>query len=242
MKNKLILTLCTCICLCVQYAEAQDNASIREGNKLYRQKKYAEAQKKYIKANSKQKDARAEFNMNDAVYEQGKYADAQVGFKKLIDAEKDPAKKAIMQHNMGNSFLKEKKYEEAIQTYKQGLMNNPADDDTRYNLAYAQKQLAQKQQQDKKDKKDKKDDKKDKDKKDDKKEEDKDKDKKDDKKDGDKGEKKDEEQAGKPKPNEISKQDAERMLQALNKNEKNINDKIKKQQVKSSNKDIEKDW
>ncbi len=233
-KTLLLLTLC----FTLHSALAQDNASIREGNKLYRQKKYAEAQKKYTQASAKQKDARAEFNANDAIYEQGKYADAQAGFKKLVDAEKDPNKKAVMQHNLGNALLKEKKYEEAVQAYKQSLINNPADDDTRYNLAYAQKKLAQKKQDDKKDKK--KDDKKDKDKKDDKK--DGDKDKKDDKKDGDKGDKKDDQQANKPNPNQISKEDAERMLQALNKNEKNLNDKLKKQQAKASSVTIEKDW
>lgn len=233
------------LCFTLHNTLAQDNASIREGNKLYRQKKYAEAQKKYMQASTKQKDARADFNANDAIYEQGKYADAQAGFKKLVEAEKDPNKKAVMQHNLGNSFLKEKKYEEALQAYKQSLMNNPADDDTRYNLVYAQKKIQQQKQDDKKNKdknKDKKDDKKDKDKKDDKKEGDKDKDKKDDKKDGDKGDKKDDEQANKPNPNQISKEDAERMLQALNKNEKNLNDKLKKQQVKASSVNIEKDW
>lgn len=42
-------------------------------------------------------------------------------------------------HNLGNAFLFQKKYDEAINAYKKALKLNPADEDTRYNLAYALK-------------------------------------------------------------------------------------------------------
>lgn len=44
-------------------------------------------------------------------------------------------------HNRGNAFMKEKKYQEAIEAYKNSLRNNPSDDETRYNLALAKKML-----------------------------------------------------------------------------------------------------
>jgi hypothetical protein len=40
----------------------------------------------------------------------------------------------------------------------------------------------------------------------------------------------------------MSKQDAERMLEALKNNEKNTLDKLKKKEVKAVNVQIEKDW
>ena len=65
--------------------------------------------------------------------------------------------------------MKEKNYTKAVETYKNALRNNPADEETRYNFALAKKMLKDNPpKDDKKDKKkDKKDDKKDKDKKDD---------------------------------------------------------------------------
>lgn len=42
-------------------------------------------------------------------------------------------------HNLGNAYLFQKKYDEAIHAYKKALKLNPADEDTRYNLAYALK-------------------------------------------------------------------------------------------------------
>ncbi|MCX7728577.1 MAG: tetratricopeptide repeat protein [Bacteroidia bacterium] len=42
-------------------------------------------------------------------------------------------------HNLGNAYLFQKKYTEAIDAYKKSLKLNPNDEDTRYNLAYALK-------------------------------------------------------------------------------------------------------
>ena len=53
-------------------------------------------------------------------------------------------------HNLGNSYLESKKYEESVKAYKQALKNNPKDEDARYNLAYAQKMLLQQQNQENK--------------------------------------------------------------------------------------------
>ena len=50
-------------------------------------------------------------------------------------------------HNRGNAFMKQKKYKEAIEAYKNSLRNNPSDDETRYNLALAKKMLEEEQKQ-----------------------------------------------------------------------------------------------
>ena len=44
-------------------------------------------------------------------------------------------------HNQGNSFMKQKKYKEAVEAYKNSLRNNPNDEETRYNYALAKKLL-----------------------------------------------------------------------------------------------------
>ncbi|MBT7896447.1 MAG: tetratricopeptide repeat protein, partial [Flavobacteriales bacterium] len=69
----------------------------------------------------------------------------------LFDALKDNAKNNIdlakINHNLGNSLLKENKTDQAIEAYKNALRQNPTDEDTRYNLAYAQKVKKQEEQQ-----------------------------------------------------------------------------------------------
>ena len=139
--------------------------------------------------------------------------------------------------------MKDKDYGGAVEAYKNALRNNPADEETRYNYALAKKMLKENppKKDDKKDK-DKKD--KDKDKKDDKKDgKDKDQDKKDGDKNKDNKDNKDQNQGQpKPQPGGISKQRLENLLDAVNNEEKKIQDKVNKQKVQANPKKAEKDW
>lgn len=236
----LVLTFLPAIC----YSQ-KEKKFIKEGNILFENKKYAEAEKSYQQALQKDKGSyKATFNLGDAYYKQGKYEDAAQQFQDLTHraTSLDTLSKAY--HNLGNALLKSKKYEESANAYKNALKNNPNDDDTRYNLAYAQQMLKEQQRKEKEKKdKDKNKDKKDKNKKD-KNKDDKDKDK--DKKDKDDQQKKDQNKNKKDKkeqqqPDKISKEDAQRLLDALQNDEKNIQDRLKKgkQGIKVK---IEKDW
>ena len=55
-------------------------------------------------------------------------------------------KLAHIYHNMGVLFQAGKDYGQAVEAYKMSLRNNPKDDETRYNLALAQKLLKDQQQ------------------------------------------------------------------------------------------------
>ena len=224
------------------------NQLIREGNKQYKENKFADSEIKYRKGLDKEKNSfEAEFNLGDALYKQGKYDQATERFSSLASREKDKSKQATAYHNLGNALLKQKKYEESINAYKNALKNQPTDKDTKYNLAYAQSYLKQQQQQqqqqnkegDKKDQKDqqqqkqqqsqKQDDKK----KEDQKQQQAQQSKEDNKKEGKQAE------AGKEK-DKISKEDAERILQALNNEEKDTQKKLSRKESDRMN--IEKDW
>ncbi|MES2457979.1 MAG: tetratricopeptide repeat protein [Bacteroidota bacterium] len=246
MKQLILL-----VCIMAQAAIAlgqKEKKFIHKGNELYLQKKYKEAEASYRQSVEKSKESvQGNFNLGDALFKQKKYDNAAKKFTDIAASSEDKQVKAQAYHNLGNSLMESKKLEESIAAYKKSLMNNPKDDQTRYNLAYAQEKLKQQQQQNKDKNKDK--NKKDKDKKDqDKKDKDdkdkKDQDKKDDKKDGDKNdqEKKDQQDGQKPRPDQLSKEDAERMLEALKNEEKNTQDKLKNKQAKGVKGRIVKDW
>ena len=143
--------------------------------------------------------------------------------------------------------MKEKNYSAAVEAYKNALRNNPKDEETRYNFALAKKMLKNNppKKDDKKDKKDKKKDKKKDDKKD-KKDDKKDDKKKDNKKDGDQKNKNDQKnnQDGqpKPKPGGIQKERVQNLLDAVNNEEKKIQDKVNAKKVKGKPIQTEKDW
>ena len=221
----------------------QEKRYIKKGNDLYSQQKYKEAETNYRKSVEKNPDAHkgqnleGNFNLGDALYKQKKFADAGTQFNQLAGASNNKALTAAAWHYLGNSFLENKKLEESIDAYKKALINNPKDDETRYNLAYAQDKLKKQQEQNKQNKDNKNQDKKNQD--------DKNKDNKDNKnqdnKDKDKQnqDKKDQQQK---QPDKISKEDAERMLDALNNDEKQTQDKLKNKKLKGAKLNITKDW
>lgn len=216
--------------VCFASKAQNERPLVREGNKLYKEKKFSDAEVSYKKSLNVNKESRyGQFNLGNAYYKQGKFDDAIKQFTPLgTDKKFDKAEQSKAYHNLGNSYLETKKYEESIVAYKNSLKLNPKDNDTRYNLAYAQAMLQKQQQQQKQDKKDQKKD----DKKDDKKDQQKDQNKNDQKKD-------DQKQAQK-QPQKISKEDAEKILQALNNDEKNIQKKAQKHDAKKVV--IEKNW
>ena len=218
-------------------ANAQEaNKHIRDGNKEYAESHYADAQKEYEKAVQEKSNIAGAFNLGDAYYKQKKYKEAADQFQSIVTQKTDKNTLAKAYHNLGNSLLQDKKYEESIKAYKNSLLNNPKDDNTRYNLAYAQEKLRQKQNQDKKKQQDK--DKKNQDQK----QQQKQKQDQKNKSDKDKQNQNQKNQQQQPQNNKISKADAQRLLDAMNDDEKKLQEKLAKKKAPATKAEIQKNW
>ena len=236
----------------------QARALLRQGNELYKKQKFTDASVAYRKALSKNsKYKKGSYNLGNAFYQEKNYKEAVPQYELATKTAKDKITKAEAYHNIGNAMMDQKLYQQAVDAYKNALRNNPNDDETRYNLAVAQK-LLDKEKQKNKDKKDdkkkgkddqKKDDKnkdKNKDKKDgedkDKKKDDKD-GKGDDKKDKNKQEKDDKKkQQPKPQQGKMSPQQIKQLLESLNNEEKKTQKKMNAKKAKGRKINQEKDW
>ena len=125
-----------------------DKKYIRQGNKEYEEGVFDESEILYRKALEKEdKSYTGEFNLGDALYKQEKFEDATRSFNDLVESESDKDRLSKLYHNLGNSLLNLNKAEDAIEAYKQSLRNNPSDEETRHNLAFAQQLLQQQQEQ-----------------------------------------------------------------------------------------------
>ncbi|HAT75724.1 MAG TPA: BatC protein [Flavobacterium sp.] len=252
MKNYILYILLT---LSFAVSAQEKDKTLPKANDEYEEKNFVEAEANYRISHSKfPKRSVAPFNLGNAIYKQNQLAEAKFAYSKALTNTKSRVQKHKVFHNLGNVFMKEKDYSNAVEAYKNALRNKPSDEESRYNFALAKKMLKDNPPKNDKNKdknKDKKDDKnKDKDKKDDKKEGD----KKDDKKDGDKDKKDDKgdkdkknekpQDGGKPKPmpGGISKQRLENLLDAVNNEEKKIQDKVNAKKVKGKPVQTEKDW
>jgi tetratricopeptide (TPR) repeat protein len=218
----------------------EKDKNLPKGDENFEAKKYADAESEYRLSQSKfNKKAKSSYNLGTTIYKQKQPGEAKYQFEKAAKDAKTKPEKHKAFHNLGNTLMSEKNYAGAVEAYKNALRNNPADEETRYNYALAKKMLKDNPPKDDKNKEKNKD--KNKDKKDDKK--DQDKDKKDDKKDNPDKDKKDDKegQNPQPKPNDVSKQKIENLLNAVNNEEKKVQDKVKGQKMQAPVK-AEKDW
>ena len=242
---------------------------LSEAQQSLQKEKFADAEADYRKAISlNPKSEVAKYNLGTAYYGKEKNAEAMLRFKQAATTATSKADKHQAFHNLGNTFMNEKKYQEAVEAYKNALRNNPNDDETRYNLALA-KDMLEKNPPPPEDKDDKDKDNKDKDKNKDQDQKDQDNqdkkegDKGDEKEDKDKGDQKEDKQKGdedkgepdKPKeeegdkpqqqqqvPGQLSPQQVKSLLEAMNNEEKKVQDKINAEKQKGVKVKSDKDW
>lgn len=205
----------------------------------------------------------AGFNLGNSLYKQQKFDEAAEQYELLVTKSDDKKQLGEAYYNLGNAQLGGGKLEESIATYKQSLRMNPSDTAAKYNLAVAQKLLEEAEQQQQQQQQDQNQDQQDQDQQDQDQQENQDQENQDQQQqdqeqqeqqqkeeqekqeqqqaeEGD--EEKEEEQMQQAQKDEISKEDAERMLKALQMEEKKVLQKLQDQKSKQRPKKLEKDW
>lgn len=216
----------------VAFGQKTDRDYLRSGNKLYRDSLFVKAEVDYRKAlEVNPKSSAALYNLGNALLMQQKAQEAMEQYQAASRLEKDKSKLAQIYHNMGVILQSSKKLPECIEAYKESLRNNPHDNETRYNLALAQKQLKDQQQNQNQDKQQ--------EQKQDQKQDEQQQNK--DQQDQDKKDQQQNNQQQQQSQNEMSKENAEQLLNAAMQDEKNVQDKVKKQ-IQIQGKKLDKDW
>ncbi len=239
--NKLYQGYMACMLLATGFCSAQKDAEyIYDGNNLYNSGKVPESSTKYTRAlELNPNNRKANFNLGNALYKNALmvksgalvmpqstkmkpdslagliFDQAAQNFAVVANSVSDKDTLHMAWHNIGNCYLQKKEYQQAVDAYKKALKYNPKDEETRYNLAYALKNLpkekkggggGQSNQQQKKE------------------------------------DKKDDKSKPQQQQNQMSKEQAEQLLKALMDSEKKLQDKRKQKQEDASNGKVEKDW
>ena len=199
-----------------------DRQYVRQGNKQYRAGDFANAEVSYRKAIEKNpRNPQAVYNLGNALMAQKKDSAAIEQYQNAAKLETNPLRKYRAFHNMGVICQGHKMYGEAIEAYKNALRLNPEDNETRYNLVLCKHQKNkqdQNQQQNQQQQQDKKDDKKDQDKQE---------------------QNKNKQKEQKP---QMSKDNAEQLLNAAMQQEKQTQDRLKKAQQQPQRRQVLKNW
>lgn len=214
------------------HAQKAERDLIRKGNRMYNDSVYENAEVNYRKAlEINPKSTVAMYNLANTLMQQNKLQEAMEQFAGAAKVEKEKPNLAQIYHNMGVIFQSQKDYAKAIEAYKESLRNNPKDDETRYNLALAQK-LLKDQQQDQQNQ-------------DNQQNQQTQEEKQDQQQNQQQNQNNDQQQEPpqqQKQDNQMSKENAEQLLNSVMQDEKDVQDKVKKQQQVIKGNRLEKDW
>ncbi len=261
-----VLLLCTILIGWLDPASDKNE----EGIRLYNEEKHDEAISKFTDAQSYVPESQSlDFNIANTHYKEGKFPEAEKSFKNAIKT-KDNTLKAKANYNMGNTMYKQGKFKEALDFYKKTIeltekeKGNLKDEETasiredaKYNYEFVQKKMEEMQKEQQERQEQEKDNQEQQDQQEQQQEQENDK-QQSEEKDSDqqeqqdnqaKGEKKEPSQENKmeePPPlshekREMTKEEAERILEAMKQAEMAARDSKEKER-KAAQFSIEKDW
>ncbi len=215
---------------------------VEEGNRLFEKGEYEKALSRYYEAESKRPDApEIPFNIGNSFYKQKRYPEAMDAHRRSAELGSD-ALKAKAYYNIGNSLYREGNLEASLEAFKKAVDLDSGDIDTKYNIEVIlrkrqdenrpkpQSSASQSKPQEEPEQKDQKEDSS-KDEKDQKEEEKQKPEPKDDK-----------EGSSESKQNDISRQDAERLLGGLQAEERPLSASQEGKQKPHREPPVEKDW
>jgi len=204
------------------------------------------------------------YNLGNSLYKQNNFQEAVLAYDSVRNSNPDEKILSDSYYNLGNSFLKmsmdtANTFQDAlpasIEAYKNALRTNPDDTAAKYNLSYAMNMMEQQQQQQQQDQQQNQDNNENQDEEQEQdqeqeQEQEQEQDQQDQEQDQEQQQQENQQnqndqqqqQQQQQQPKEISKEDAQRMLEALQNDEKNTLEKLKLQQVKGNRYKSEKDW
>ncbi|MCK9302217.1 MAG: tetratricopeptide repeat protein [Bacteroidales bacterium] len=243
-----ILSMVFALFMSVTLYGQKERTFVRKGNKNMERKDYKEAEIQYRKALEESPLCNeGEFNLGNSLYLQNNYEEAMTSYAAVAKRSDDVKTKSSALYNLGNTLYDGQKYAEAAEAYKQTLRLDPNNENARYNLAMAQQKLQESEQQEQQnqDGENQNSD-----------NQDQQQQQQNQQQEGEENQEKQQSESQEQQQQQaqqgeegqgedqqaISKEDAERMLDALENEEQKTIEKIQKDKTKGQNVKIDKDW
>lgn len=223
-----ILIIGAAIAFCGSIKAQTAHEWMLQGEKDYFKKDFEAAAQKYSNAAGTEQDPRAFYNLGNALYEQGNYEDALAAYQRALEAKDKPDLQFKSWHNTGNSLAQQQKYKEAVEAYKNALKLRPDDLETKQNLIRALRQMPPPQQQQQQQQ-----------------EQEQEQEQNDSESSPQQLQQQQEQEQNQPQqpsdPKEMNAQEAERLLKAVQKEDEEVQKKVKKKKADPGNRPL-KDW
>src|SRR5690625_3813176 len=122
---------------------------VRKAERAKAENDFSGAEAEYRKALSKhEENAEASYNFGHLYGDKDMEMESMSYLLRTAKHAKTKDLKHKAFHNLGNAYMAQKDYGQAVRAYEDALRNNPTDDETRYNLAIAKDMLEKNPEQD----------------------------------------------------------------------------------------------
>ncbi len=130
----------------ISFSQDEDKKSsnnfVFDGNLEFQKERFSDAEYNYRKATSFDSlNYKAPYNLGNSLYKNNLSNEARFSYNKSIKKLNDKEDLHKAYHNLGNTFMKDKNYQGAVDSFKKALLNNPDDEETRYNYVLAKELL-----------------------------------------------------------------------------------------------------
>jgi len=197
---------------------------LRQADKSYEIEDYPAAEDNYRRALEKDKSAKGTYNLGNSTYRQERFDEAAKHYEATAESAKDRPTKSKAYHNLGNAYFQKKEFDKSVEAYKNALRQIPSDLDTKRNLALALQQLKQQRQQQQKDQQ----------------QQSKNEDQKQDDQKDQQQQQQQKSSDSKEQPQDLSKEEASKLLEIMDREEQKVQEKLRKAQSKPTK--PKKDW
>lgn len=117
----------------------KDHRYLRQGDRNYEENDLSAAEEAYRKALEAKESAKGTYNLGNTIYKQGRYDEAIKHYERAAESSRESQARANAFHNLGNAYFQQGDYAKSVEAYKNSLRLNPADMETKINLAQAQR-------------------------------------------------------------------------------------------------------
>lgn len=146
MRNRVVCALMMGVLLMPGAARAQ-RSLVEEANRLYAEGRYAEAHEMYLEALRENPGSPLiRFNEGNALYQNQEFERALEAYRDAIEAG-DTSLAPGAWYNLGNSLFRQQQLDGSLEAYKQALRINPADTDAKHNLERVLEQMEEQEDQ-----------------------------------------------------------------------------------------------
>ena len=137
------------VCGKVSAQQMKERGLVRSGNREFKREQFEKSADSYQRALQHDSTCfEAKYDLASALYRTERYEKAEKTLQAIVgDSTRTELERGEVAYNLGNTQFAQKKYKEALSSYRQAMRCNPADEDAKFNYTFTKRLIQQQEQQ-----------------------------------------------------------------------------------------------